>query len=137
APSSANVLIPPSSVRAPRACPLHSRSVPTARPQRSAIERCHSTFRSIGTPYRTISSRYWMARGWESKAVESQQADREAAADARPAFSAEDRARQGRRASLVLARARAAADLAAATQPAHRATLEAAIRALDEQIQAQ
>jgi len=78
-----------------------------------------------------------MARGWESKAVESQQADREAAEDRRPAPSPEERARQTRRASLLLARTRAVADLSAATQPAHRATLEAAIRALDEQIQAQ
>jgi hypothetical protein len=78
-----------------------------------------------------------MARGWESKAVESQQADRDAEDGAGAAASAEERRRQARRAPLELARARAVADLALARQPAHRAMLEAAIRALDEQIRAQ
>jgi hypothetical protein len=76
-----------------------------------------------------------MARGWESKAVESQQADREAAGASES--STEERRRRSRRAPFELARARAVADLALARQPAHRAMLEAAIRALDEQIQAQ
>ena len=81
-----------------------------------------------------------MARGWESKAVESQQADRDAedraGADGADA-AAEERRRQARRAPLELARARALSDLALARHPAHRAMLEAAIRALDEQIRAQ
>jgi len=73
-----------------------------------------------------------MARGWESKAVESQQADRDAGPTADS--SAEERRRRARRAPLELARARAVADLALARQPAHRAMLEGAIRALDEQL---
>ena len=40
-----------------------------------------------------------------------------------------------RRRTLELTRARAQADLAAARSPAHRAMLEAAIKALDEQLQ--
>jgi hypothetical protein len=76
-----------------------------------------------------------MARGWESKSVEAQQEDRQrgdgpAGGPATP----EEAAGQARRRTLELARARAAADLAGATSPAHRAMLEAALRALDEQI---
>ena len=75
-----------------------------------------------------------LARGFESKSVESQQADREQAAEKVPAVSAEEKARHARLATLNLARARAEADLAAARNPAHRAMLEAALKALDEQI---
>jgi hypothetical protein len=67
-----------------------------------------------------------MARGFESKMVEFQQ---------------EEAARRGgggtrakERSSLELARARAAADLERATNPAHRKMLEAAIAALDAQL---
>jgi hypothetical protein len=74
-----------------------------------------------------------MARGWESKSVEAQQADRdrhEPPASAAP----EDRARAAHRRTLELARARAHADLGKARHPAHREMLEAAIRAIDEQL---
>jgi len=74
-----------------------------------------------------------MARGWESKSVEAQQADRERHEPvvAAPAI---DRAQAAARRTLELARARAQSDLDAATHPAHRTMLEAAIRALDEQL---
>ncbi|HUL75453.1 MAG TPA: hypothetical protein VLT86_20235 [Vicinamibacterales bacterium] len=74
-----------------------------------------------------------MARGWESKSVEAQQADRERH---EPTASAPaiDPARAAARRTLELARARAQSDLDAARHPAHRAMLEAAIRALDEQL---
>ncbi|HEY7473973.1 MAG TPA: hypothetical protein VH679_03110 [Vicinamibacterales bacterium] len=76
-----------------------------------------------------------MARGWESKSVESQQADldtRERKPHARsdPAEAAV----LAERRTLELARTRALADLASATSPAHRRMLEAAIQALDEQL---
>ena len=77
-----------------------------------------------------------MARGWESKAVEAQQADREQRADPIGPVSPEEAARLVRRRPLELTRARAVADLAVAKSPAHRAMLEAAIRALDDQLQA-
>jgi len=77
-----------------------------------------------------------MARGWESKSVESQQADREARADATPAISADEAGRVARRRTIELTRTRALADLAQARSPAHRQMLEAAIRALDDQINA-
>jgi len=77
-----------------------------------------------------------MARGWESKSVEAQQADKEASREQAPAISREEAARVERRRVLELTRARAIADLAAARSPAHRQMLEAAIRALDEQLKA-
>lgn len=76
-----------------------------------------------------------MARGWESKSVEAQQADREQRRDQTGPASPEEAARLSRRRTLELTRARAMADLAAARSPAHRAMLEAAIKALDEQLQ--
>jgi len=77
-----------------------------------------------------------MARGWESKSVEDQQADREQSRPAGPPVSAEEAARLAQRRTLELNRARALADLALAHSPAHRAMLEAALRALDEQLEA-
>jgi hypothetical protein len=75
-----------------------------------------------------------VARGWESKAVEAQQ---EAAMTARPASGTEspdEARRRGERATLMLARARAMADLQRACAPAHRAMLEQAIADLDERL---
>jgi hypothetical protein len=75
-----------------------------------------------------------MARGWESKNIESQQ--EEAARDRRKAapLSAEEQAREVKRQGLQLVRARAQADLARATAPAHRTMLQQAIAALDAQL---
>jgi hypothetical protein len=77
-----------------------------------------------------------MARGWESKSIESQQ-DEARQEKARPAAgpaSPEDRAQQARRRVLELARARTAADLTRATAPAQRAMLERALADLDQTI---
>ena len=76
-----------------------------------------------------------MARGWESKTVEAQQAEREAVttAPARELTPQEVQA-AARRRMLEVSRARAVADRASARSPAHRAMLDAAIKALDEQI---
>jgi hypothetical protein len=74
-----------------------------------------------------------MARGWESKAIEDQQQE----AMERPAVQAGpalDPVRQAERASILLARSRALADLQLACAPAHRAMLEQAIRDLDERL---
>jgi hypothetical protein len=78
-----------------------------------------------------------MARGWESKSIESQQDDRAAAAavKSRPPISAGDAARLARRQTVELALARANADLAIATHPSHRQMLEAAITALTAQLE--
>jgi hypothetical protein len=75
-----------------------------------------------------------MARGWESKAIEDQQQE----AMERPAVQAGpalDPVRQAERASILLARSRALADLQLACAPAHRAMLEQAIRDLDERLE--
>jgi len=75
-----------------------------------------------------------MARGWESKSVEAQQ---EEAATGRPGVdpvSREDAARRAERATLMLARTRALADLQQACAPAHRAMLEQAVAELDRRL---
>ena len=77
-----------------------------------------------------------MARGWESKSIEAQQAERDQPATTRPPVTPEEARRLDVRRTLELARSRAAADLARATAPAHRAMLESAVRALDDQLQA-
>ena len=75
-----------------------------------------------------------MARGWESKNIESQQAEREAAKAPSAPLTPEQVAAASRRGMLEVSRARAVADRDAAKSPAHRAMLDAAIKALDEQI---
>jgi hypothetical protein len=77
-----------------------------------------------------------MARGWESKAIESQQADTGGSADRRPPLSPEARARLDRKEMLTLSLARVRDELARASQPAHRAMLERAAIALDAEISA-
>jgi hypothetical protein len=77
-----------------------------------------------------------MARGFESKSVESQQ---ESARDRRrigPPVDRADAARRAERATLALARTRAEADLRGASAPAHRTMLEQAIADLDRRIAA-
>lgn len=75
-----------------------------------------------------------MARGWESKNIESQQEEAQRRRPAAAAVTPEAREKEARRRSLELARTRAAADLARATAPAHRSMLEQALAALDRQI---
>ena len=75
-----------------------------------------------------------MARGFESKSVESQQADRDQPSEPAGPASPEEAARVDRRRTLELTRGRALADLASARSAAHRQMLEAAIRALDDQL---
>lgn len=75
-----------------------------------------------------------MARGWESKAVESQQDAAASRRAAGPPVTPEDAARRAERATLQLARTRAAADLESATAPAHRAMLERGIADLDRRL---
>jgi hypothetical protein len=75
-----------------------------------------------------------MARGFESKMVEFQQEEAARGRSKAEPLSPEKQAALARRKGLELARARAAADLARATAPAHRQMLEQAIAALDEQL---
>ncbi|PYR94554.1 MAG: hypothetical protein DMF84_05205 [Acidobacteria bacterium] len=75
-----------------------------------------------------------MARGFESKSVEFQQEEAARGRTVKPALTSEQKARTARRATLELARIRAAEDLSRATVPAHRRMLEQAIAALDAQL---
>lgn len=72
-----------------------------------------------------------MARGWESKSVESQQDDAASRRATPPPVSPEEAARRAERATLMLARSRAMSDLQQACAAAHRAMLEQAIADLD------
>jgi hypothetical protein len=77
-----------------------------------------------------------MARGWESKSVESQQEEAATKPSTPARFSAEDARRRSERSTLMLARTRALADLQQACAPAHRAMLEQAIADLDRRLAA-
>jgi hypothetical protein len=73
-----------------------------------------------------------MARGWESKDIESQQELREAERRPEQTMSAIDQ----QRLSLELTRKRVAGDLQRATHPRHRMQVEDALAHLDAQIAA-
>jgi hypothetical protein len=75
-----------------------------------------------------------MARGFESKDVEFQQAEKERVKARGPEMSAAERDAQAKRRTLELALVRARADLAAARTPAHRRMLADAIAALEQQL---
>ena len=76
-----------------------------------------------------------MARGWESKAVEAQQESALEQKSRAPAVRPEEAARQASRATLMLARTNALAQLQRACAPAYRAMLEQTIADLDRQIE--
>jgi len=75
-----------------------------------------------------------MARGFESKSVESQQEEAQRTKSIRPALSAEDQARQSRRKGLELALAEAQTALATSCKPAHREMLQLKLEAIQAQI---
>lgn len=76
-----------------------------------------------------------MARGFDSKFVESQQDDAQARkTGARPELTPEERARVERRRSLEMAVARAQAELQAACHAAHRDMLRMKLEALQAEL---
>jgi hypothetical protein len=77
-----------------------------------------------------------LARGWESKSVESQQEEnlRESEQRGSQELSPEERARQERLASLTLSRNRTLEQLERATSDAHRAMLKRTLLALERDI---
>ena len=77
-----------------------------------------------------------MARGWESKSVESQQEEslRESVKQDFQQLSPEERARRERLASLELSRARTLDQLERATGAARRAMLKRTLLALERDI---
>jgi hypothetical protein len=77
-----------------------------------------------------------MARGWESKGVESQVEETQAPQE-KPGSGAktpEQVVREQQRKDLQLSRTRILNDLASATHPNHRKSLEAALAYLDKKI---
>ena len=79
-----------------------------------------------------------MARGWESKAVESQMEAAEARASQRKAVqaTAEQLNAQRERESIELSRTRVLQDLASATNPRYKDLLQRSLQFLDEKLQA-
>ena len=77
-----------------------------------------------------------MARGWESKSVESQLEEKERKAELRDSvqLSPEERERRERLASLTLSRSRTLEQLERASSPPHRAMLKRTLLALEKQI---
>jgi hypothetical protein len=77
-----------------------------------------------------------MARGFESKDVEYQQAEAERVRTLGPALTADQRVAADRRRTMELSLTRAKADLDAATSAAHRRMLQGAIAALEAELAA-
>jgi hypothetical protein len=75
-----------------------------------------------------------MARGWESKAIESQQEDARADAIRRPELTPSERKRAERRAVLELALVQAEAEFEAARQAAHREMVRRKLQALKAEL---
>jgi hypothetical protein len=75
-----------------------------------------------------------MARGWESKSVESQIEDRESRREQRGALTPEEREIQQKREGLELSRKRILHDLEAARSPVRRQPLELALAFLDGEL---
>jgi hypothetical protein len=77
-----------------------------------------------------------MARGWESKDVESQVEDRKSVADnkGQGQKSAEQLKKEHEKRGLALSRTRILNSLESATHPNHRKPLEAALAHLDKKI---
>lgn len=75
-----------------------------------------------------------MARGWESKSIESQQDDARERPKRGRALTAEEQERKVRRREIELSLARVRDELSRATRPAHRAMLERAKAALDAEL---
>ena len=77
-----------------------------------------------------------MARGFESKDVEFQQAEAERQKNLKPALSLQERDVELKRQTLLLALTRTRADRDAARSDAHRRMLDRAVASLEEQLRA-
>jgi len=75
-----------------------------------------------------------MARGWESKSVEQQQEEASTEKKHRAPLTPEQIAEENRRRGLLMSRERIVQQLASASNPRHRQTLEAALAELDRQL---
>lgn len=75
-----------------------------------------------------------MARGWESKSVEEQQAEAKSESAPRSQLTREQIEGRRKRDGLLLSRKRVQAQLASTVNPVHRQMLEQALAELDRQI---
>ncbi|MFM8536346.1 MAG: hypothetical protein ACKOEC_22660 [Acidimicrobiia bacterium] len=75
-----------------------------------------------------------MARGFDSKSVESQQEEAQRVRTLKPALTDEEKARQARQGVLELALAQTQAEITAACRPAHREMLKLRLEAIRAQI---
>jgi hypothetical protein len=76
-----------------------------------------------------------MARGWESKSVEQQQEQLSASTEPKRQLTPEQIDQEKRRQGLQLSRQHILQQLEVASNPQHRAMLEAALAELDSQLQ--
>ncbi len=75
-----------------------------------------------------------MARGWESKAIESQQDEADRKPLSKPELTPEQAAANQQRIGLELALAQTQAELGAACRPAHREMLNLRLEAIKAQL---
>lgn len=75
-----------------------------------------------------------MARGWESKAIESQQDEADRKPSAKPELTPEQVAANQLRTGLEMALAQTQAELGAACRPAHREMLKLRLEAIQAQL---
>jgi hypothetical protein len=75
-----------------------------------------------------------MARGWESKSVEQQQADREQTGSVRPELSPAQKERNRQRDGLQLSRQRLLQQIQSSTHPRHRQMLEQSLTEINRQL---
>ena len=75
-----------------------------------------------------------MARGWESKSIESQQDDADRKRVVGRAMTPEERELAARKAALEMALAQTQAEMGAACKPAHREMLQLRLAAIRLQI---
>lgn len=75
-----------------------------------------------------------MARGWESKSVESQIEDAESRSERAQPLTAEERALQQKRAGIELSRRRVLQELETTQSAVRRTSLEQALAFLDEEL---
>ena len=75
-----------------------------------------------------------VARGWESKSIESQQDDARSTTAPRHRLSEQERNLEFRKRTLQLARSRTLEQIHSTENPRYRNILEQALRELDEQL---
>src|SRR5215472_13395832 len=107
----------------------------TASPRRRCVNALVIHFSVVGVPINMCQT-ITMARGWESKDVESQVEATQTTQQktAQGPKSPEQIQRDQQRKDLQLSRTRVLNDLAAATHPNHRKSLEAALAHLDQKL---